>query len=291
MSPRPEDALARLARGWAAHWPDADHPAMAEDVARRLRAGLDRWGLRDPQPLPGGVVALVCAVTGEDGDAAVLKVHPRGHAEDAYLRAEAVALAHWQPTGVVPALRGTADAGMTLLLEHVTPGTTLDAAGLGEDERLRILGGLVRRLHATPRPPPAELPHLRAYAPGWAGHAVPAADDVVLHADLHGANALRDGADGWRVIDPHAAVGDRHADVWALIDPLAPPLPSADDAARVEAWRRIDVYADAAGLDPRRAASWVRARALVEAAELAGTADGADAAWAGRLRLTADALA
>ena len=54
----------------------------------------------------------------------------------------------------------------------------------------------------------------------------PADDDVLLHADLHGANALRHGA-GWRVIDPHAVRGDRHADVWALIDPLAPAPPDA----------------------------------------------------------------
>lgn len=53
--------------------------------------------------------------------------------------------------------------------------------------------------------------------------------DVLLHPDLHGANALRHGA-GWRVIDPHAVRGDRQADVWVLIDPLAPVPPDSRTA-------------------------------------------------------------
>lgn len=108
----------------------------------------------------------------------------------------------------------------------------------------------------------------------------PADDDVLLHADLHGANALRHGA-GWRVIDPHAVRGDRHADVWALIDPLAPAPPDARTA-----WSWVERYAAAANLDAGRAAAWVRLRARGEA--LNGADD--DAAWAARLGRMAELL-
>jgi streptomycin 6-kinase len=110
---------------------------------------------------------------------------------------------------------------------------------------------------------------------------------VLVHADLHPGNALRvDGS--WKVIDPHGARGDRHAEIWALICPEAPALPEDPAEARRIAWRRLETYARAAGLDPKRAALWTRVRAPAEAVapEIAD-----DPAWAERLRRTARALA
>ena len=40
------------------------------------------------------------------------------------------------------------DDGMTLLLDRVLPGDTLDDAELGCEEKLALIGGLVARLHA-----------------------------------------------------------------------------------------------------------------------------------------------
>lgn len=271
----------RLTRHWALHWPGADIKAMADDVRQRAASAVDAWGLQHLTELPGGNVALVLAA--ED---MVLKVHPRSHPDDEQLIAEGVALQAWSATGAAAQLYGSRDGGFTLLLERLTPGTTLDAADISWDERLEVLGTLVGRLHSAPQPT-AGSPHIGGtYSRDWRrtlGNSTlltPADDDVLLHGDLHGGNALRAGT-RWRIIDPHAVCGDRHADVWALIDPLA-PVPS--DARTARAWIRR--YAASANLDPDRAADWVRFRARAEA--LAG-ADG-DHAWAERLRHMADLL-
>lgn len=254
---------------------------MADDVRQRAVSAADAWGLRHLNELPGGTVALVLA----DEDV-VLKVHPRGHPDDEQLIAEGVALQAWSATGAAAQLYGRRDGGFTLLLERLTPGTTLDAADVSWDERLEVLGTLVGRLHAAPQPA-AYSPHIGGtYSRDWrrtlgdSPLLSPAADDVLLHSDLHGGNALRAGA-RWRIIDPHAVRGDRHADIWALIDPLAPVPPHARTA---KTWIRR--YAAAANLDPDRAAEWVRYRARGEA--LNG-ADG-DHAWAARLTHMANLL-
>jgi hypothetical protein len=95
-------------------------------------------------------------------------------------------------------------------------------------------------------------------------------------------------ADGsWKVIDPHGARGDRNAEIWALICPEAPALPEDPAEARRLAWRRLETYARAAGLDVKRAAVWTRLRASAEAM----APDIADyPGWAERLRRTARAL-
>jgi streptomycin 6-kinase len=270
-----------LKRRWAAYWPRADVDAMARDVVARVDAAVEAWKLRRRAPLRGGNVALLVA-----SDDVVLKVHPRGHPDDEQLAAEGVALVFWAPTGAVPRLHGQRDGGFTLLMERLVPGTPLDATGVGWEERLDVLGALAGRLHAAGAAP-ASIPHIGGtYARDWrrllgdSPLLVPRDDDVLLHADLHGGNALRHRS-AWRVIDPHAVRGDRHADVWALIDPLAPEPPDERTA-----WTWVERYAAAAGLDARRAAAWVRLRARGEA--LNG-ADG-DPAWRVRLGRTADLL-
>jgi hypothetical protein len=270
-----------LKRRWAAYWPQADVDEMARDVAARANAAVEAWGLRRPGPLPGGNAALLLAA-----DEVVLKLHPRGHPDDEQLAAEGAALALWAPTGAVPRLHGQRDGGVTLLMERLVPGTPLDATAVAWEERLEVLGALAGRLHASGSAP-ASIPHIGAtYAGDWrrllgdSPLLAPRADDVVLHADLHGGNALRHES-AWRVIDPHAVRGDRHADVWALIDPLAPEPPDERTA-----WMWVERYAGAANLDAERAAAWVRLRARCEA--LNG-ADG-DTAWRTRLDRVADLL-
>lgn len=271
-----------LKRQWAQYWPEADVEAMARDVHARAAVAVEAWNLQQVRPLIGGNVALVLA-----SDDVVLKVHPRGHLDDEQLAAEGTALAAWAQTGVAPELVGQRDGGFTLLLERLVPGTPLDAADVSWEERLEVLGTLAGGLHGAPTCVTESVPHIGgAYARAWRGVLGdsplldPADDDVLLHADLHGANALRHGA-GWRVIDPHAVRGDRHADVWALIDPLAPTPPDARTA-----WSWVERYTAAADLDVSRAAAWVRLRARGEA--LNG-ADG-DTAWAARLVRMAELL-
>ena len=114
--------------------------------------------------------------------------------------------------------------------------------------------------------------------------------EVLLHADLHGGNALEHHG-SWLAIDPHAVRGDPHADVWALIDPLAPALP-AGAAAGPTAWRAVEIYAAAANLEPARAARWARVRAIAEATSIAGsaTATADEHEWAERASRFAAAL-
>ena len=234
----------------------------------------------------------MCAAV-RDERPVVVKTNPRGTPDDAGLAAEGGALAFWRPSGAAVELLGERDDGFTLLLERAQPGDSLDATELGWDEKLVVLGRLARQLHTTGAPPPETVLPMSAYASGWdgaselEGQLAASADDVLLHADLHPGNALRvDGS--WKVIDPHGARGDRNAEIWALICPEAPGLPEDPAEARRVAWHRLGTYAEAAGLDPSRAAIWARVRAAAEA-------ESPDVAhfpeWAERLRRTARALA
>jgi len=244
------------------------------------------------RPLPGGNVALVCAAV-HDGRPVVLKANPRGTPDDAGLASQGAALAFWRPSGGAVELLGARDDGFTLMLERAQPGDSLDGTDLAWAEKLAVLGRLARRLHAAGAPPPGTVIPMSDYVSGWGDGAseleellAPSPGDVLVHADLHPGNALRvDGS--WKAIDPHGARGDRNAEIWALLCPEAPGIPDAPAEARRIAWRRLRIYADAAGLDPGRAALWARVRAAAEA-EWPDVAD--DPEWAERLRRLARAL-
>jgi len=198
-----------------------------------------------------------------------------------------------EPTGAVPRLLGSRDDGLTLLMERLRPGTPLNESGAGWEEQLELLGGLAARLHGEGEPG-HEFISMSDLCADWRGALAGepgllaelerlvawADDEVLVHAELHGANALLQGAE-WRVIDPKGVRGDRHADVWALLEPDAPPLPGDRAAAARIAWSWVTRYAEAAGMDAERAAAWTRVRAAPEASSIT------DAAWAARLRALA----
>jgi streptomycin 6-kinase len=140
----------------------------------------------------------------------------------------------------------------------------------------------VARLH-TAGPPPRSFIHVRDFAPGWE---IPDGEEEVLtHLDLHAGNALRT-SDDWKAIDPKGVRADRHADVWALIDPLTlEAFPRDQGQAKATAARWLERYAEAAEMDLAKAREWTRIRAGAEAKEV-----GDDSAWAAALRRMADAL-
>jgi streptomycin 6-kinase len=265
-------------------------------VRRRCATAVDAWGLRDPRWLGEGFVALVCEAT-RDGAPVVLKVNPGGHRDAVQLAGEPAALAYWAPTGVVPRVLGCRDSGLTTLLERLVPGTPLERTGMDWEDRLVLLGGLAATLHEAN--PPADLClSMGDFTRDWRDALArepellseldelmaSTGDHVLLHADLHGGNVLLHEG-GWKVIDPKGVRGDRHADIWALIEPDAPPLPGEAGAATRVAWDRVERYAEAAGLDPERAGGWARVWALAEAAQVS------DTEWAECLRAVGSALA
>jgi streptomycin 6-kinase len=273
----------RLAEHWRGYWPGADAAELAADVEERLAAATAAWSLRDIEPLDGGVVALTCGAT-QHGRPVVLKLNPRGHPDDAQLAGEGDALAFWSPTGVAAELLDQRDGGFTLLLERLQPGYTLEVAPMGLEERLAEIGRLVARLH-TAGPPPLDFIHAREFEPAWElPESGEQEEEVLTHLDLHAGNALRTPS-GWKVIDPKGVRADRHADVWALIDPLTlEDFPHDPGQAEATAVRRLELYAQAAEMDLAKAREWTRIRAAAEAEQVH------DSAWAGALRRMAAAL-
>jgi streptomycin 6-kinase len=280
-----ERMLRDLVPRWQRYWPKADAEAIADDVRERLRAAAATWNLERLEPLRGGVVSL----TGATADR-VIKVLPRLHPEEALMRGEGIALAHWSGTGGAVPLLDTRDDGMTLLLPRLRPAALMD--GIDYDEQLTEVGRLVARLHAA-GPAPESLPSIEDYVEAYRPMAEPEVDEllattegeVAVHADLHGGNVLRDG-DRWVAIDPKGVRGDPHLDVWLLLCPQAPALP--ERGAANELRRRIDVYCGAAGLDADRAARWLR---VIARSEAVLAADSAFPSWVGRLEAAAASLA
>jgi streptomycin 6-kinase len=270
----------RLARHWRGCWPGTDPAKLAADILERLTVAQAAWDLSGLEPLDGGVAALTCAAT-RGGRPVVLKLNPRGHPDDAQLAAEGDALAFWRPTGAAVELLGQRDGGFTLLMERLQPGHTLDDAGPSPEHRLTELGRLASRLHRA-GPPPESFLHVRDFL----GGPLPEGDqEVLVHLDLHGGNALRAGS-AWKAIDPKGVRADRHADVWALIDPVMLEQLPKDAAATAERW--VSRYAHAAEMDPEKVRKWTRVRALAEAPECA--VDPEEAAWIAALHRMADAL-
>jgi streptomycin 6-kinase len=270
----------RLERHWGEYWPGVDPAAFTADVEERLAAATAAWGLEDIQPLDGGVVALTCAAT-RRGRPVVLKLNPRGHSDDVQLAGEGDALAFWRPTGAAVDLLDQRDDGFTLLLERLQPGDALEDTVPALENRLTEIGRLVARLHQA-GPPPGSFIHVRDFLPG---SEIPAGgEEVLTHLDLHAGNVLRGGG-SWKAIDPKGVRADRHADVWALIDPLTmEDFPSDQGQAEATAERWLELYTAAAGMDLGRARAWTRIRASAEAQWVH------DGGWAAALRRIADAL-
>jgi len=226
--------------------------AWLERLPRLVEGLAETWRLRLGEPLAGGNVALVLAAEREDGSPAVLKLNfPEPESEH-----EAEALLFWDGDGAVRLLEHD-PARRALLLARAVPGTS--ALALEDDEAVRAVAAVLRRLHSRPahgvpfrrladeaRRWAEQLPELAATVADLLADETP---PVVLHQDLHAANVLAAG-DRWIAIDPKPLVGDAAFDVASLVRDRRPLA----DRHVVE--RRLDLLADELGHDRERMRAW-----------------------------------
>ncbi|MGW5054159.1 aminoglycoside phosphotransferase family protein [Actinokineospora sp. NPDC004072] len=233
-------------------------------------AMLDRWALTPDGPSWFGFCSVVQPVRRPDGTPAALKIGwPHPEAED-----EARTLRLWDGDGAVRLL---AVDGWSLLLERLDADRTLMDVPLAD--ALAVTGDLMRRLD---RPAPAGMRHLRDVAERWTAE-LPAANaelaatgdpidpelieravaycrelgprsaSRLVNEDLHYENVLGAEREPWLVIDPKPLAGDPE---FGLI----PLLWNRHDEG--DLGERVDILAEAAGLDRAKARRWTFVRAV-----------------------------
>jgi streptomycin 6-kinase len=234
---------------------------------------LARWGLT-PEGDPILTRSSRLLPVDWRGAPAMLKV-----AVQAEEKAGHVLMAWWGGDG---AARVLANGGDAILLERAEGKASLaDFVHRGlDDEASRIICAVVTKLHA-PRPIP--MPHLFPLAQ-WFKELEPAAaaqggilavaagaardliarqrEVAVLHGDIHHGNILDFGERGWLAIDPKGLVGDRCFDYANLF--CNPDHATATAPGRLA--RRVEVVAQAAGLQRKRLLGWILASAGLSAA-------------------------
>lgn len=189
-------------------------------------------------------------------------------------------MAWWDGRGAARVLAHEDDA---ILLERATG--TRSLAGFArdgrDDEACRLLCAVVAGLHAPRAPPPpglvpldlwfADLFAAAAREGGVLAVSAEAArgllagqrDAVALHGDVHHGNVLDFGEGrGWLAIDPKGLAGERAFDYANLF--CNPDRGTATAPGRLA--RRVEVVAEAAGLERRRLLRWVLAWAGLSAA-------------------------
>lgn len=166
-----------------------------------------------------------------------------------------------------------------LLMARATGGRSLAVmARDGEDDAAcRILCRTASQLHREPVKPPELVPlhiwfaDLERAAIRHGGLLAKShetaqmllgepSDLTVLHGDLHHDNVLDFGELGWRAIDPHGLIGERcfdFANIFTNPDLSDPTRPVATVPGRFH--QRLNVVAEAAGLERRRLLQWILA--------------------------------
>ncbi|SCX45809.1 streptomycin 6-kinase [Variovorax sp. EL159] len=180
------------------------------------------------------------------------------------------------------AARVLAHEGDALLLERAQgPASLKQMVHAGrDDEATRILCATAACLHAPRRPPPPGLIEL----PQWFASLWPAGDSLggvfahsartarellaaprdvtALHGDIHHGNVLDFGPRGWLAIDPKCLYGERgfdHANIFCNPDGESALAPGRFA-------RRVEVVAQATGIERQRLLQWVLAWAGLSAA-------------------------
>jgi streptomycin 6-kinase len=262
--------------GEAGHaWLDA-LPALVATCA-------ERWSLRVGSPFPNLSYNVVAPAERADGTSAVLKLG----VPNRELATETAALRHFDGVGSCRLLAADETAG-ALLLERLEPGRLL--LTVEDDEAAtRIAAEVMSRLW-RPALPDHPLPTVARWGEGFerlrrrfAGGTGPlpaplveraerlfaellatSAPAVVLHGDLHHWNVLSAERAPWLAIDPKGVVGEPAYEVGAWLRNPLPGLLDQPSPGRVLA-RRLDLLAEALGLDRERLRGWGFAQAILSA--------------------------
>lgn len=248
----------------------AELPAIVDEL-------LATWDCESDGEVMHGGVGIVVPVLRKSSEPAVLKVsfpHPGN-------RYEPDAFAAWGGRGAV-LLHERDDERFAMLLERAHP-TTLARPGTG-DEVATIAGQISRRLAITAPPNfprlqdqadtwekqlrqhAAEMPH--ALTPKIVDAAVATVrdlaqdqPDILVHGDLNPRNILPAAREPWLAVDPKGWAGDPAYDCGTLIKSRSVVLVEEGDLRR-SIRRTLDVYTEAAELDPERARRWAQLGAV-----------------------------
>lgn len=244
-------------------------------VARDL---LRQWELRPDGDVRSGEAGVVVPVHRADGTRAALKLQvPR-----AETRAAILGLARWDGRGVVQLLDSDVDRG-GMLLELLHGDQSLETVE-NDDDAVRVVGGLLARLHGADAPD--GLPGLGTIATDMIAAAPEAVRELdgadrsrfdrwvrrvsevaadpggsLLHWDLHYGNVLSADREPWLAIDPEPLVGDPGFDLWPALDSGWSAEGTVADAPRIVR-RRFEILTEMLDLDRERAAVWTIARLL-----------------------------
>ncbi|MGI9146517.1 MAG: aminoglycoside phosphotransferase family protein [Chloroflexota bacterium] len=224
-------------------------------------------------------INYVAPATRADGTPCVLKVS-RHVGETS---TEIAALQLWDGLGAARLLEAAPEGG-ALLLERLTPGTTLVEMADADDDRATLIAAILLRQLWRPSGASSSLRPLLSWcaaydrnrqalsdgAGGFPAHLFQRADalrgellvssdrPVALHGDLHHFNILSAQRADWLAIDPKGLFGDRCFDVCQFLkNPREVPI----EVNR----RRLDVLCGELDLDRKRARDWCLVHAVLDA--------------------------
>jgi streptomycin 6-kinase len=247
-------------------------PALVDEL-------MTRWDCVPDGEVTHGQVGVIVPVRHAYGPA-VLKVsfphQGNVHEPDVF--------ATWGGRGAV-LLYERDDDSFAMLLERAQSSTLGELAD--GDEIASVAGRLSHRLSV---PAPSGLPRLADQADDWAADlrqgaadfpgALPVAvvdsalavvdelgrdqPELVVHGDFHGRNILRGDREPWLAVDPKGYVGDPAYDGATVLKPRALALLGSDDLMRA-LLHELEVFAEAAELDPERVRRWAHLQ-IVQAA-------------------------
>ena len=238
-----------------------------------------RWRIRIEAPFPRLSFNYAAPATDAEGRAVVLKTG----VPCAELLQEIAALRLYAGRGSVRILRSSRRM-CAMLLQRVDPGTMLSE--MKDDEAATRIAAECMRALWVPLPGGHAFPSVERWADGlgslrrrFGGGTGPlptaaveraeglfgdlfasATETVLLHADLHHYNILRDG-DAWRAIDPKGMAGEREYECGAWLRNPSDLLARPGVADLLD--RRIAIFSEALGFDRERIRGWALAQAVL----------------------------